>query len=148
MSTNSKLWREEISGPIHVKQKALDLRFDENSIVFGYTIRIPSNLYDNVTNCRKSSKLITEKQESQNTWCHQFRNSKGQCYINMTHRIKYSNVINFYSLQRSIFTQLKQECMILTRRLKALQLEGEQKSLNEGEQTFQMLKKQQRLWED
>ena len=128
---------------VKVKNKGADIEIHDNSVLFGYTIRIPNHVYDNSLKCSQSAKIINDNTHNQHAYV--FR-QRSRCYFKLVKRQPFSSIKNFYQLSSNVLTTLKQSSMIKTRQLKELYFESERVSLERGEMTTTMVNKQHKLW--
>ena len=133
-----KLWPVGIPNLVKSSNKGADIEIHDNSVLFGYTIRISSHVYDNSLRCSRSSKIINDNTHNQHGYI--FRQRNGRCYFKLTKRQPFSLIKNFYELSGQILTSLKQSSMIKTRQLKELCSEQERMSLESGEMTTKQVK--------
>ena len=133
-----KLWPVSAPNLVKVKNKGADIEIHDNSILFGYTIRIPNHVYDNSLKCSRAFKIINDNTHNQHGYV--FRQTNGRCYFKLTKREPFRLVKNFYSSSGEILTGLKQSSMIKTRQLKELCSESERTSLENGEMTTKQVK--------
>jgi len=147
MNSNVKLQPVNIPHVVEYRNKGMEMKLDQNSVLFGYTIRISKDVSDNIRNgrCKRSYDLIVNKQDN-NMWCHHFRTPRGHSYIKITKRVPYRHVKDLYVMGSLIVTDLKQRSMILARQLKELSLLQDITSLKKGEKTTKMVNKQTKLW--
>ena len=146
MNSNVKLQPVNIPHVVEYRNKGMEMKLDQNSVLFGYTIRISKDVSDNIRNgrCKRSYDLIVNKQDN-NMWCHHFRTPRGHSYIKITKRVPYRHVKDLYVMGSLIVTDLKQRSMILARQLKELSLLQDITSLKKGEKTTKMVNKQTQL---
>ena len=139
-----KLWPVSAPNLVKVKNKGADIEIHDNSILFGYTIRISSNVYDNSLKCSQSFKIINDNTHNQHGYV--FRQTNGRCYFKLTFRLPYQQVKDFYEQSSTILTGLKQTCMIKSRQLKELYSESERQSLEKGEMTTKRVNQLKLQW--
>jgi hypothetical protein len=143
MQKDFKLWPVASLPLAKVKKHASELVFDNNSVVFGYTIRIPKEVYDNALKCSRSYKVINNSMDTnENMYGQLFRKRNTSCYFKLTCRIPYRKVSNVYELAIEKITYLKQLSMIRARQLKELYSESERNSLSKGEMTSRQVQQQ------
>ena len=121
------------------KDRAIDIRFDNSSILCGYTIAIPNKVYDYALTCSRSNKIIKEEGISCSMYgdvMRLHRNKSVRCYYKIEKRIGFKTINNdLYSTLENVLTNLKKLAMLKARELKAVQLESECKSVKSGEKT-------------
>ena len=136
-----KLWPAELPTVLSWKCKASRIEFNDNSVLFGYTIGIPKKVYDNALKCSRSYKVInTHKQK--NMYGELFRRSyTKRCYFIATARIPFAKLdTGFYTVAQETLNHLKQLAMIKARELKELYFDSERQSLEKGEMTNEQVK--------
>ena len=121
------------------KDRAIDIRFDNSSILCAYTIAIPKKVYDYALTCSRSNKIIREQDVTKNVYgsiIRLHRNKSIRCYYKIEKRISLNIIDNdLYQTLEDTLTKLKQLAMIKARGLKAVQLESECKSVESGDKT-------------
>tara|TARA_Y100000034_G_C6815229_1_gene366706 strand:- start:95 stop:586 length:492 start_codon:yes stop_codon:yes gene_type:complete len=135
---HTKLWPVQVP-LLEFKSQGADVRFDNASILCGYTIAIPNKVYDYALTCSRSNKIIIEQDITKNMYgcvLRLNRSKSTRCYYKIEKRLSYNTINNdLYQTLESTLTNLKRLAMLKARKLKAIQLESECESVKSGDKT-------------